>query len=334
MIEVITRWWLSSVQPLVYKVYNQLGGGKGLIFLLGFVSLILALSGFTVTANKYRYRYLFVVDITQSMNVQDMFRDTHRVSRLDYVKHKIKAILPTIPCSSEVSLGIFTGHRSFILFKPVELCQHFSEINSAIDTIDWRMAWEAKSEVSKGLHSAIKVSRQLGEDVRVIFFSDGHEAPPLHEKYAPRFKGEKGQIKGAIVGIGADLPVPIPKYSYENNFVGFWSANEVLQVDTYSLGRSASDESLVGVDAGNIDERVAQGTEHLSSIKQVHLKELSRNLGLEYFRLGSNSDFKSLLRSAKYAIRYTGEVDIAKYLAMFALFCFTAYFLWPFKLSR
>ncbi len=321
-------WWLWT-QIFVQKYNKHLGGFKTLFLLIGIIALILSVADLSVIADQQRFRFFLVIDITQSMNVKDMFWKKHRTSRLDYSKEKLKEFLPTLPCSSDVSVGIFTGHRSFVLYKPVEVCEHYSEVIKSIDGIDWRMAWEAKSEVAKGLHSALKVSAELGENIRVVFFTDGHEAPPLHPRYPPKFKGVKGQVGGIIVGVGEDLPVPIPKYSVADNFVGYWSANEVLQIDTYSLGRSSDDKSLVGVEASNISERVAQGKEHLSSLKEDYLKKLSEKVGLDYIRSDSGNGLKHVLASEKYAIIYEGKVNIAKYLALLALLCFSIFFLWP-----
>ena len=276
------------------------------------------------------FHHFIVFDITQSMNVKDMRLSGERVSRLSFAKHQVREALPDLPCGSTVAVGVFTGHRSFVLFKPVEVCQHFNDITNAIDEIDWRMAWEARSEVSKGLFSAIKVAPQLDDTpMTILFLSDGHEAPPLNDRYRPRYKGDE-PASGTLLGIGDDLPVPIPMYGFTGKFMGYWGADQVLQVDTYSLGRpTGGNEQMVGVDQQDLKARIEAGTEHLSSLKADHLQALAGETGMQYSRPVVMDDFRRALTHPELASSEVKRRSPAPWLAGAALLLVLAMLLVP-----
>jgi mxaL protein len=121
----------------------------------------------------------------------------------------------------------------------------------------------------------------------LIFITDGHEAPPLNPHLRLTFDGKPGDVGGVILGVGGDTLVPIPKRDREGTFLGYWAADEVPQTDLYSRGRPTSVAGESMVDENGQPERpmAATGTEHLSSLKEAHLRELATETGLSYQRL-------------------------------------------------
>lgn len=327
---MILKFAIGASKGLTEKFRSALASPRFLLCMAGCILTVLAACDFRANIPGKVFHHFVVFDITQSMNVLDIQVGKNRISRLQYSKELVIEALTDLPCGSEVALGIFTGHRSLVLFKPVEVCKHYTEISSSVNAIDWRMAWEARSEVSKGLFSALTVSRSLRDDaLNVIFLTDGHEAPPLHNTYRPKYSEKGPSTTGAVVGVGGTTPVPIPQYSYEGKFIGFWKQNQVLQVDSYSLGRSTNDgDVLVGVDNENMQEKIDHGTEHLSSLKEPHLQELSRTLALNYVKVTPGSDLKSLLQSAEFASDKSTNARLAPYFATPALLCFVLFYLW------
>ena len=107
------------------------------------------------------YDVLAIVDITTSMNTRDVPSGTDKVSRLDAAKTALRDTLAKLPCGSRLGLGFFTERRSFLLFDPVEVCENFAPVDEAISFLDWRMAWEGDSYVSKGLYSAVDLAAGL-----------------------------------------------------------------------------------------------------------------------------------------------------------------------------
>lgn len=272
--------------------------------------LALVLLGAANTYSTFRvsqdtYRFLFVVDITQSMNVSDMDLDTAATTRFEFAKYAIETAFRNLPCGSEAGLGIFTAHRTFVLFTPVEICEHYRALSDILEKVDWRMAWTARSEVAKGLYSAIDAAQQSEHETRLVFLTDGHEAPPLNRDIRPPFRAEPDSVIGLIAGVGGHVPGRIPHFDDYGNIVGYWSHEEVMQIDIHSLGRPASEqgESMVGINMPNIARRIALGQEHLSSLREKHLQELATQTGLDYVRIDSPSQFVENLRTQKYARR-------------------------------
>jgi mxaL protein len=273
-----------------------------------------------MTLKRTGYRYVFVFDMTQSMNVGDAGPQSQ--SRLSFAEHVLDQALAMLPCDSEAGLALFSGHRTFLLFTPVAICTHYGELINMINTIDWRMAWEASSEIAKGLHKSIEIVDQLDDDTRLVFISDGHEAPPLHQNYRPAFRGEPGAVKGVIVGVGGLQPMPIPKLDHDGRLLGYWQPHEVMQVDRYSLGRGGTEvggEQMVGVDSSNVMQRIQAGSEHLSSLHETYLQQLAGETGLGYHRLRDAAGLTTALTAAELAHTESAATDLRWLLALLAL---------------
>lgn len=291
-----------------------------LLLLFAAALLTLTLVQPKLTLEQPSYRYIFFFDITQSMNVADV--GDPKVKRLDYAKHLLAIALGELPCGSSAGFALFSGHRVFLLFTPVDICTSYGDLLKVLDAIDWRMAWTASSEVAKGVHQSIQLMRFLDPRIRLVFISDGHEAPPLHPVYHPKFQGDPGLIKGLIVGVGGLTPVPIPKLDADGKTVGYWKPNEVMQVDTYSLGRlgsSVKNETMVGVDSSNLAQRIRQGTEHLSALQESHLQQIAGETGLAYYRLRDSTELRQQLTSPAMAEFKPQATDIRWVLAALAL---------------
>lgn len=277
----------------------------------------LSLLGIKVAAERRINDVLLVIDITQSMNVKDARLDGAYVTRLDFAKRASQEALLHWPCGSKLALAVFSAHRSFVLFKSVEVCHHHDELWSAIDSLDWRSAWVSRSEVSKGLFSALKVLPQIGKHTRAVFVTDGHEAPPLHETYRPKLSQKIERNGGIIVGVGGDQPVRIPKFGPNGESQGFWRASEVLQVDTYRMGR-ANGEAMAGVDVSDLDSRIAAGREHLSWLKAEHLQGLAATTEMEYKATPTLESFVDAMNSPGLHHAIDGERPLAPLFALAA----------------
>ena len=286
---------------------------KQLVFLLiASVLLLVALGRPTAELEHDVYRFVITFDVTQSMNVSDVALQGVPVTRLEFARAAVRRLLEQLPCGSQLGLAIFTEHRSFLLFSPVEVCDNYTEISTMLDKVDWRMAWAARSEVAKGLYSSLTLVSSLGQETRLIFLTDGHEAPPVHAGFRPQFSGAPGKVSGAIIGIGGSNPVPIPRLNNAGEVVGNWAATEVLQVDTYSLGRGANVEAepMVGVDMSDVAGRIATGTEHLSSLREDYLQQLARETRLGYFRAETPQQLANRLAQPAFAHRKPVDTDL------------------------
>ncbi|MFA7097798.1 MAG: vWA domain-containing protein [Gammaproteobacteria bacterium] len=321
----------------VRMLLGRLSGKRvPLSLVLALAALVLALARPTLPVTREVYRHIVVVDITQSMNVQDYQVEGRPVSRLEQVKRALRETLPELPCGSEVGLAIFSEHRAFLLFAPMEICANFSAILPTIDRLEWRMAWVGNSEVSKGLYEGLRVARQFGPQTNLVFITDGHEAPPVNPRYRPVFHGTPGEVAGVIVGVGGPTPVPIPKYDLSGRFVGYWSRDEVPQTDPYRRGRggSVAGESMVGLEDVAPVPEWNTGNEHLSSLREGYLKQLAQETGLHYRRLSVPKDLAAALRQPQFVREVRAEAEVGWVFGAFALACLIAAHVLPLRRAR
>jgi len=269
------------------------------------------------------FEQVVVLDITQSMNVQDQRLGGKPVSRLAFAKHTLRQSLLALPCGSKVGWAIFTEYRSYLLFAPVEVCAHLDELRGTLDAIDNRMAWVGASEVAKGLHSGLSIARQLPGTPALVFVTDGHESPPLNPRHRPAFDDKPGEVRGLVVGVGALQASPIPKTDPAGRPLGFWAADEVLQSDPRSRGRGASvsGERLVD-DAAPVASALAAaalgatpGSEHLSALHEAYLRLLAGETGLGFHHLDSAEGLAAAMTAPALArpvaVRADGRVPLA-----------------------
>jgi mxaL protein len=276
--------------------------------------------GWPVT--RARFDHVIVLDITQSMNVQDEGIDGRPVSRLVYAKALLRDALLQLPCGSKVGWGVFTEYRSLLLFEPVEVCANLAELRATLSHIDNRMSWSGGSEIAKGVHSGIALVKELESRPSLVFVTDGHEAPPLNPRHRPAFDDKPGDVQGVLVGVGALHPSPIPKTDPSGQPLGYWRPDEVAQTDPYSQGRGASvsGERMVD-DVGKVDgvPDAASGSEHLSSLHEAYLRLLARELGLSFLRLDGEAGLVAALTAPEFGRPATVRADGRLMLAALAL---------------
>ncbi|HSV69227.1 MAG TPA: vWA domain-containing protein [Methylibium sp.] len=268
-----------------------------------------------------------VVDITQSMNVLDgaMPGGGKPVSRLAAAKATLSRLVEQLPCGSRLGLGIFTEYRTLLLLTPIEVCEHQQELLGTLALMDGRMAWAGASEVAKGVNSGMEAVKALEDRPALLFLSDGHESPPVNPRYRPYFTVARGEVRGLLVGVGGDEPLPIPKFDPGGHAVGEWAADEVLQIDPRSLGRGGSvgGEQMVEPEDASVKSLpgVTPGTEHLSALREEYLRLLAGETGLGYQRLGDAAALREALEGPKLAREAPARLDLRPVLGAAALVC-------------
>lgn len=262
------------------------------------------------------FRHLVVLDITQSMNVGDAVPGDETLTRLEHAKAVVLEAATTLPCGSELGVGLFTGHRTFLLLAPVEICASYPDLAATVRAVDWRMAWKARSEIAKGVHSGLGIAEALGPHTVLVFLTDGHEAPPLHPDLRPDFGREPGAIRGLLAGVGGPVPLPIPKLDPQGKSLGYWGAEDVMQEDELSLGRGTSvSEGYADVEPTGANAGIAPGAEHLSALRETHLRALADGLQIVYRRIANASDLSSALLHPDFATERESTTDLSPVLA-------------------
>jgi mxaL protein len=255
------------------------------------------------------YRYLFVIDITQSMNARDYHLEGLPADRLGFTKAAIRQALHALPCGSEVGVGLFTTRNSQVLFEPLEICQHFPLIADVLEHIDWRMAWAADSYITRGVYTGLREAIARGKDTRLVFFSDGQQFPPEPE---PPFDGEPGEPGGLIVGVGGSQPVPIPRLDKNGNPQGFWEYVDL---------RDWLPPAEMPLETSNY---------YLSRLDEAALRHIADVTGMAYHRLEAPEGLSKALLDKNLAAARVVEMDIRPILALLSLVLLVMAYINPF----
>ncbi len=299
-----------------------------LLAAMALTALALLVPRIQMTRNAYDV--VAIVDLTKSMITRDMRVNGKETDRLDAAKRALTQLLADMPCQSRLGLGIFTERRSFLLFDPVEVCENFAPVEIAIQSLDWRMAWEGDSMVTSGIYSAMHIAEDLGADL--IFLTDGHEAPPLPPGGGmPDYEGEIGKVRGVLLGVGGRDKVPLPKIDDDGNEVGTYGHDDLPQENR--SGAPPPDAHLrpgwhpkwapFGTDP-------PKGDEHLAYVRSDYLDKLAAKTGLSHVDLIDSPNLLPAVRTHARPRSVEVSVDIRPIPAALALVLLVGLYAAPF----
>lgn len=229
-----------------------------------------------IPLKQERRSHFLLVDISQSMNVQDMSLAGKTVSRLQYTRAMLHGLVGRMACGSHVSIGLFAGSSVAALYAPMEVCRHYHVIQDTIAHLDWKNAWSANSRIRESLASISTVLRSLPLATQPVLFTDGEEAPKLHAFNRKDLTHFQAGADWLFVGIGSQTGTPIPKYIENDQLIGYWS-NESFAVQP---GISQISEGNLGAR----DESVALSPQdrYLSRLDARYLQSLAKEIGAQY----------------------------------------------------
>jgi mxaL protein len=275
------------------------------ILLAATLLLVLSLAMPAVTLPLQRSETIVVFDITQSMDVEDVQLDGAPVSRLAFARESARRALRELPCGSRVGWAAFTEYRTLMLLAPIEVCANYNDLLGTLAEIDGRIRWGNASEVAKGVFWAMRAARELGKQTAVVFLTDGQEAPPLGA--LPQFDDVRsGQVRGWLLGVGGSVPQPIPRTGAQGERIGYWLAADVQQ-------RTTADGQ-------------ARSHEHLSELREPHLRMLAGRTGLGYLALRDPGALAGLMRDPRLANTVRVPTDLYGVPAALALLLLVLHF--------
>lgn len=260
-----------------------------------------------ITLQRPTFSYLVIFDVTQSMEVEDVDWAGRPTPRIAAARAAMREALGQLPCGSRVGWAIFADYRVLPLLLPVEVCGHYDELLASLERIDGRMRWANASNIGKGATWALRTARGVGDTTRVLFFTDGHESPPLRAGESPPMGDiTPGEVGGWLVGVGGPLAQRIPRSDREGRPAGFWAAEDVVQRPDLPAGQSH---------------------EHLSELREDHLAALAKLLGFGYRRLTDTPALLAAMRDPALAQPQPVETDLRALPALLAL----ALLVWRFR---
>ncbi len=271
----------------VSRVFGRDCGSLAVVFAA--VLLLAAVFMPSVQTMRSTYDYLVVFDITQSMDVTDYQLDGSAVSRLAFAREAVRRSLRELPCGSRIGWAVFAEYRTLVLLAPIEVCANYNDLLASLDRIDGGMRWGNSSEISKGVFWALRGARSVGGRPRVLFLTDGQEAPPVEGEGISLFDDlKRGEIGGWLIGVGGYVPQPIPRTDADGRRMGYWHADEVIQRDPRPGHPSTSHE-------------------HLAEVREPYLRGLAHKVGLEYGHLGDLDTIRRAMTDRRLRNRGKGQ---------------------------
>jgi mxaL protein len=252
------------------------------------------------------YAWLFVIDITESMNVRDVDARDPDESRLDRAKASVIAALANLPCGSTASVALFAGADTVTLFEPLEVCAHFPAIEQTVRNVDWRMGWDGDSRIEAALVNAIGEAGRRHLDL--VFVTDGDEAPHVDVPRLGDLLALRGPVHGWLLGVGSAEPRPVPRLDADNRIVGYWTAIDAARQGFHpNLVEAIEHASAEALEkSGALDEVV----EHRSALRAAYLKQLGTASGLGYATAENDDTLAKLAVDARLRREQDAERDV------------------------
>ncbi len=294
----------------MHKLFNYFRHRHDATLLLAaLLLLIIALFNPKIPIKRDIYSYIFVADISQSMNVIDKSLNGKPATRIAFTQDMLHKLIGELPCGTNVSIGLFAGVSVAALYTPIEVCENFDAINDTIDHLDWRTAWSGNSRLRTSMLSLARTIRSFPEPAQVVYFTDGEEAPKLHvfnTQDLTAFQGGEGWL---FVGIGGDQGTPIPKLDEHNQLIGYWSGESFAM----QPGIAQISEANIGVRNDNVAGEASD--RYLSKLDETYLKTLSKEVNGMYVRGESVQDVLTAMKKQKPARRDKARFEIRWILA-------------------
>ena len=255
------------------------------VMLLLALLCLLAINNPTVQLKKSITSYMLLVDVSQSMNAEDLLVKDSPVTRIEYTKLLLKNIIDRSDCGSFFSINIFVADNIANIIEPVEKCKNYDELMDTISKLEWRMAWKGNSRITFGIKSAAKMQDSLNFPSKILFFTDGDEAPKVNAINRVNLDDFNLGEELIFVGIGGNVPVPVKRYNSRNMYVGYWGS------DIYDSlpGATGSRNSDSGKDEPDPSVASADYERYLTKLYEEYLISLSEQIKSQYIK-GELSD--------------------------------------------
>jgi mxaL protein len=304
------------------KLFNYLRHRRDITLLsIALLLLITALFKPTIPVKRDVYSYLFVTDISQSMNVIDMQLNGKLVSRMQYQQHLLHRIIAEMPCGNQVSIGLFAGVSVAALYTPIEVCQNFAAIEDTIDHLDWRNGWSGNSRVRESMVTMAKLIRSFPEPAQVVYMSDGEETPKLHIFNTRDLTGFQGGKDWLLVGIGSDKGTAIPKLDEKNQLIGYWSA------ESFAMQPGVAQIAQENIGTREDSVATAPSDRYMSRLDEKYLISVAKEIEGNYVNGSSVQNVLTAMKKQPPARREKTDFDLKWILAGLAGLLFLAAYL-------
>ena len=244
------------------------------------------------------HNFLLLADVSQSMNAQDVKLNNKEVSRMAYTQQLMKRVVETSKCGTYISVGVYAAENVALLLMPLEVCANYDEIMDTISQLEWRMAWNGNSRITFGVKAAEGVLDYLDAPAKMLFFTDGDEAPKANGINKLDLSDVRIGSRTVFVGVGGKEAVPIPRYNANNKWVGYWSMDS--KAEEGGGGGNYADASKDDPDPVVAS---AEWDRYLSMLDEEHLTGLAEEIKAQYVEGADSKEFLDFVQKQKPAAK-------------------------------
>lgn len=229
---------------------------------------------------------LFVIDVSESMNVPDVHYPRPNIPRIVLAKAAVKAGMASLPCGSRVSVGLFAGEETVVLFEPLEICRHYPAIEQVVSKLNTQMRWIGDSWVVRGLISGIKEAKK--RELNLVMVTDADEMPHRETPRIADLLPYQGKVNAVLWGVGGSTPQPVPKVDGQGNMIAYWTPEDAVIEGNYPnlLAYVKYLKKGEQAPAGVLDEV----SEHLSAFNRPMMQSVADVLKVSYHVLQAPQD--------------------------------------------
>lgn len=248
---------------------------------------------------------LFVIDISESMNVQDVDYPRPHASRLKLAKLAIKESMASLPCGSRVSIGLFAGEEVVVLFEPLEVCRHYPAIEQVLSRLNTNMRWVGDSWIVRGLESAIKEAKK--RKLNFVMVTDADEMPHHTTPRITDLIEYQGKVKGTLWGVGGEVSLPVPKLDSNEQTFAYWTPEEAVIEGNYpnllALVKSLPEGMRAPEDA------IVEVSEHLSAFDKSLMQTMAQTLQIQFTQIRNKKDALNAMKDSNLKRRTLAHRD-------------------------
>ena len=302
-----TKKWMSwhYFRHLLFRFFKRNWLNGAIFYVLAFLVLLPVWFSPTLQMASHVRDTLFVIDISESMNVRDVDYPHPRASRLDLAKASVRESMASLPCGSRVSVALFAGDESIVLFEPLEICQHFPAIDQVVARLDTRMRWIGDSWVVRAFVMGMKEAHK--RNLNLVMITDADEMPHHSQPRLNEVLEMKERVQGVLLGVGGETPQPVPKLNDHQEIIGYWSKEQAVLEGNYPNLLSYVKDLPEGAaaPAGALDEVI----EHLSAFNKSFLKNIAEAAQMNFAHIQHPKDAVNAIKNTPVKQKENAEQD-------------------------
>ncbi|MGY1488520.1 vWA domain-containing protein [Methylobacillus pratensis] len=294
---------------------------ENLLVALALLLLLASLVKPQMLLKQEMHNFLLLADVSQSMNAQDVKVDNKEASRMEYAQHLMKRVVETSKCGTYISVGAYAAENVALLLMPLEVCANYDEIIDTISQLEWRMAWSGNSRITFGVKAAEGVLDYLDAPAKMLFFTDGDEAPKANGINKLDLSDVRVGSRTVFVGVGGKEAVSIPRYNANNKWVGYWG------IDSKEEGGGGGNYADASKDDPDPVVASDEWDRYLSMLDEEHLTNLAQEIKAQYVEGTDSREFLDFVQKQKPAAKIVTIYSLAWIYYSLAFLCILGIYL-------